>query len=247
MFFLSVFAVFIVGVLVGCVAAGGVLVIPALENLVGLPTHAAMGTTLFSFIFTGILGAVLYARKGDMDWRIAIPLCLGSVITAYLGAQTSACLSARFLNICLSCMIIFSGLCSLRPPKKMHIFQAALASPTRTMIIVGAGVGYICGLTGAGGPILSVPIMIALGFPPLLTIAASHVLAILLSASGSVGNFMNDAINFSTALWVVPVELTGVILGVIIAHKVHAATLKKIVAVSCIGIGGYILIKSLLG
>ena len=46
----------IVGGLIGTVGVGGILLIPALSGLGGLTTHAAMATSLFSFIFTGLLG-----------------------------------------------------------------------------------------------------------------------------------------------------------------------------------------------
>ena len=43
---------FIVGFLVGCTGMGGIILIPALVYLSGLSSHVAMGTTLFTFIFT---------------------------------------------------------------------------------------------------------------------------------------------------------------------------------------------------
>ncbi len=243
--FLSGMLVFGVGVLVGCVGAGGVLVIPVLERMTGLPTHTAMGTALFSFIFCGILGTGLYTWKKDMDWRLAVPLCLGSVVTAYLGAHANAQVSERLLNSCLACIIIFSGVCSLRAPGNRRPFPSVTASPFTAVLAVGVGVGFVCGLTGAGGPILSVPVMIALGFAPLPTIAASMALTIVLSSAGSLANFQNGAIDIAAALWVTPVQLIGVVLGVGIAHKVNAATLKRIVAVVCIGVGFYILFGAL--
>ena len=50
----------LVGGLIGTVGVGGILLIPALSGLGGLTTHAAMATSLFSFIFTGLLGHWLY-------------------------------------------------------------------------------------------------------------------------------------------------------------------------------------------
>lgn len=56
MFLLLLAAAVFVGGLIGTVGVGGILLIPALSALAGLSTHTAMGTALFSFIFTGLLG-----------------------------------------------------------------------------------------------------------------------------------------------------------------------------------------------
>ena len=49
-----------VGFLCGCCGIGGFLLIPALAYAVGMDIHTAMGTALFSFIFTGLWGIWLY-------------------------------------------------------------------------------------------------------------------------------------------------------------------------------------------
>lgn len=64
---------FIVGFLVGCTGMGGIILIPALVYLSGLSSHVAMGTTLFTFIFTTSLCSWLYIRLGHVDWKATIP------------------------------------------------------------------------------------------------------------------------------------------------------------------------------
>ena len=52
----------------------------------GLSIHQAAATSLFTFLFTGLLGTWLYQRRGSIDWRIAVPVCAGALIFGYLGA-----------------------------------------------------------------------------------------------------------------------------------------------------------------
>lgn len=108
---------FLVGVSMGCVGVGGFLIIPILDIFAGLSTHSAMPTALFSFIFTGIVGAFFFYRKGSMDWQLTIPLCLSSVFTSYPGALLNAYTSARTLNLILAGIIIFASLSALRSRK----------------------------------------------------------------------------------------------------------------------------------
>src|SRR5262249_10347729 len=53
------------GLLIGCVGIGGVLLVPVL-TLAGVDVHAAIAASMFSFIFSGLIGVWLYQRKGSI-------------------------------------------------------------------------------------------------------------------------------------------------------------------------------------
>src|SRR5688572_28534961 len=74
-FVLLLLSAFGVGALIGAVGVGGILLIPALAAFGGLGMREAMATALFTFIFTGVTGTLLYQRKRSIDWRITVPLC----------------------------------------------------------------------------------------------------------------------------------------------------------------------------
>ena len=61
--------------------------------------------------------------------------------------------------------------------------------------------------------------------------------------SGSVGNFLLGTIDMVTALWITPVQLIGVATGVALANRLNTAALKRLVALMCVGTGGYLLIR----
>jgi uncharacterized membrane protein YfcA len=54
-------------VLIGCTGIGGVLLVPCL-TLAGVDVHKAIGASMFSFIFSGVIGVWLYARHGSTEW-----------------------------------------------------------------------------------------------------------------------------------------------------------------------------------
>lgn len=230
---------FLVGVSMGCVGVGGFLIIQILDIFAGLSTHSAMATALFSFIFTGIVEVFLFYRKGSMDWQLTIPCCLSFVFTSYPGALLNAYTSARTLNLILAGIIIFAGLSAIRPrkPISMQGDVSALRGRRIQIFVIGASVGFASGLVGVGRPVLSVPIMIALGFPALPTIAASQMLQIAASSSGSVGNLQNGFIDFSGAWRAISLEMAGVVAGVWLAHKASGGVLKAVVSLVCIFVG----------
>ena len=235
-------AAVLVGALIGTVGVGGILLIPALSAFAGLDTHQAMGTALFSFIFTGVLGTWLYQRHGSIDWHITLPVCGGGLIAGYFGSLANAYAPAALLNLLLAGVIIFAGIYALFPAK-LRTIRASASLPM--LFTIGAVVGFGSGLTGVGGPVLSVPLMVILGFHPLTSIATSQVIQIAAACSGSLGNLGHGFIDFQTALWVTGLELLGVFAGVRLAHTIPASTLKKIVSIVCIIVGAFILIKTI--
>jgi uncharacterized protein len=67
----------IVGVLVGCISIGGVLLPPVLAYVGGLDLHLATATSMWSFLFTGVVGAMAYSRRNSVDWRMGFWLGAG--------------------------------------------------------------------------------------------------------------------------------------------------------------------------
>lgn len=246
MFFILALTALVVGIIIGTVGAGGILLIPALSLFGGFSTHEAMGTALFSFIFTGLMGTYLYQRRGSIDWRITIIICLGTIAFAYLGSQVNAATSSYALNLLLAGVIIFAGVYALFPARGATITYRS--GDIRQKIIlfgIGAGVGFAAGLTGVGGPVLSVPLMVVMGFNPLTAIATSQLIQITAGISGSLGNLQNGFINFSIAWWLIPIEMAGVAIGVCLAHSISTAVLKKVVAIVCILVGGCVALNTL--
>ena len=247
MTFVLLLVAVLVGGLIGTVGVGGILLIPALSALGGLTTHADMATALFSFIFTGILGTWLYYKHGSINWGITIPVCVGGLLGGYPGALANAIAPAWILNLILGCIIIFAGIYALFPAKGGTIeYRPGDTRQRLQLILIGATVGFGSGLTGVGGPVLSVPFMVILGFAPLTSIATSQVIQITAATSGSISNFANGFVDIHMALLVTAAELIGVVAGARLAHTVSSGVLKKMVSVVCIIVGGFIFIRAIL-
>ena len=231
---------FIIGILIGATGVGGVLLIPVLSYCSHLNIHESMGTALFSFLFTGAIATIVYQRHGSIDWRITIPVCLGSSLTSYLGAFFNAFANANLLYAILSSIIILSSLYTMRPTPAVSL-ASALSSKKQTslLLLVGCGVGFLSGLTGIGGGLVSIPIMLTLGFPTFATIGTGQVLQGIVAIFGSVSNVHNNFVDFSLVWWITLVEVVGVFVGVKIAHKLPLALLKKSVSLFCLVLGVY--------
>ena len=238
---------FAVGTLIGAVGIGGILLIPALTAFAGLSIHAAMATALFTFAFTGIAGTIMFQRRGSIDWRITRPVLFGAVFFSFVGAWVNSLTGAGALSVLLAAIIIFAGVYTLAAWRGMPApaFDGRWPAQRMLLLATGAAVGFGSGLTGVGGPVLSVPLMVLCGFPALAAIGTSQVIQIVAAVSGTLGNLRYGHIDFGIAATVTLVEILGVLLGARIAHAVNAAVLRKAVAAICIVIGCALLAREL--
>lgn len=233
----------VAGTFIGTVGVGGILLIPAFIYFAGINAHEASATALFTFIFTGILGTYLFQKKGSIHWGATLPVCLGGVIFSYIGAESNIRIEETLLKGIIGVLVVIAGILALRSPS-----QGSLDTKKQftlniknffLLFFVGVIAGFGSGLSGAGGPLFSVPLMLAFKFNPMLTIGASQVFQIISAGSGSSANFLNEVIRLDWALFILLFELVGIYVGVQLAHRVSLDKLRKIAAFLCIAVGIY--------
>ena len=236
----------VVGFFIGAVGVGGVLLIPTLVWLAGIPIHLATATALFSFLFTGLAGTWLFQRRGSIDWNITRPVLAGALVFSYVGARVNALIDAQALTLIIASIIIFAGAYVLLPLERGHADYRDGRSRSQQwlLLLVGALAGFGSGLSGAGGPLFSVPMMLVLGFVPLAAIGASQVLQIFAALSGTLGNLQFGAIDFMLAGWITLFELAGAVAGARAAHSVSVTVLRRTAAGLCVLTGLLMLARS---
>ncbi|HLB17229.1 MAG TPA: sulfite exporter TauE/SafE family protein [Burkholderiales bacterium] len=231
-----------VGLFIGTVGVGGILLIPALAYVGGLTVHTAAATALFTFAFTGLLGTLLFQRRGSIDWRITVPVGVGAIVFSVLGAWASSRIDARPLALIIAAIIVLAGGYLLLPGRKREVFRDGRSHAEQLMLLgIGAVSGFGSGLSGAGGPLFSVPMMVLAGFVPLASVGTSQVLQIVAAAFGTAGNLAYGHIDFAVAGWITAFELAGVVAGVRLAHAVGVETLRRLAAGLCIAVGALML------
>lgn len=224
----------ILGIFIGAIGIGGILIIPPLVFLTNISVHQASATALATFFFTGAYGTWLFHRRGSINWRIALPVCIGSVLFSYVGAWTSSLIDSRLLQTIIAGLIGFVGLNALFPHAAARGVSPAVRENRAVLLLVGALSGFGSGISGAGGGLFSVPLMLLLGFAPLVAIGASQVLQIASAGAGSIGNLYFGSIHYGYLPWLLAAELAGVYVGVHFAHRLPTAALRATVVVLCV-------------
>ena len=88
------------GILSGLLGiGGGILIVPALVFVTGLPQHTAQGTTLALMVPPiGLLAAWTYYKQGCVDIKIAALICLGFFFGGLIGAKFATAINAALLK-----------------------------------------------------------------------------------------------------------------------------------------------------
>lgn len=246
MFILLMMTTVFVGFLCGSTGVGGIILVPALTFFSGLDTHTAMATALASFIFSAAQIAWLYYQRGLLEFPVVLPMILGSFPAGFLGAKVKAALMAPSLNMLLACLILLAAINILMPAKAGRFSFVTATDRQRNLFLgmLGALVGFMAGLTGAGGAIITIPIMIYFGFTPLCAIAAGQAFAVGSALSGTAGNFLYGHIDYAVMLWITLAQMVGTVAGVRLACRVPIDILRKSVALMCMSIACVLLWQS---
>jgi uncharacterized membrane protein YfcA len=167
---------------VGHAGASGYIAVMALW---GLAPAIIRPTALVLNILVALIGAFQFWRAGHFNWPLFWPFALLSVPAAYLGGYIQ--LSATILKTLIGLVLLFSA--------ARLIFRRSdppdVAPPPKPVAFsVGAGIGFLSGLTGTGGGIFLTPTLLLFRWARIRQAAAVSALFILVnSISGLIGYF----------------------------------------------------------
>ena len=154
-------------------------------TLWGIAPATIRPTALVLNILVASIGAFQFWRAGHFSWRLFWPFALLSIPAAYFGGYLQP--SASVLRILIGVVLLFSAArLVLRRSDPPETF-----APSRpTSISVGAGLGFLSGLTGTGGGIFLTPLLLFCRWAQIRQAAAVSALFILVnSVAGLVGYF----------------------------------------------------------
>ena len=181
---------------VGHAGASGYI---ATMTLFGVAPTIIRPTALVLNILVASIGAFQFWRAGHFSWKLFWPFALLSIPAAYLGGYLQP--SASILRILIGIVLLFSA--ARLVFRRSDPSQTAV--PSRPMAVsVGAGLGFLAGLTGTGGGIFLTPLLLFCRWVHIRQAAAVSALFIWVnSIAGLIGYF--------TAVHSVPT--LGIVLG----------------------------------
>ena len=227
------------GLMIGCIGIGGVILVPALVFLAGVAIQIAIPAAMFAYILSGLVATVVFARNKSIDWRMASSLCIGGTPAAFAGAWAVNIFDGRLLAGCLGLLTLLSGINSLQPRPYAEIDRATL--PHGMLLFIGVATGFLSSLTGTGGPLLLVPILVSMRLGVLASVGLSQIFQLPVAIAATAGNIVYGKLDLALGIVLAASLSGGSWFGAKLAHAVPRATLCGIVSSALVIIGVFIL------
>jgi hypothetical protein len=112
---------------------------------------------------------------------------------------------------------------------------------TATLVGVGAGTGFLSSLSGTGGPLVLVPVLIALNLPAIMAIGLSQAIQLPVAIAATIGNILYGELDLNLAGTLAASLTVGSWYGAKLAHSLPREKLRQIVSAALVVTGLYIL------
>ena len=229
------------GLLVGGVGIGGVIVVPALVYLAGYSLPTAIAAAMSAFVVSGLVGSYAYAKAGSIRWRMTWPLSLAASPCAFGGALLVSSVPPALLELAIGLLTAGSGLHALAGHRDRRDGDRTLSVPL--LATAGAVTGFMSALTGTGGPLVLVPILVALDVPTLASIGLAQVVQLPVAAAATGGFLMSSLLDIPVGLALAAGIAVGTWIGARAAHALPTATLRRLVAGLLVIVGAAMLLR----
>ena len=224
-FTISAFA-FGIGILIGCVGIGGVLLVPILAYIFNVPIHESVAAAMLAYIFSGIVGTIIYARHGSIRWKMAILIIAGAGPSAFIGAALLSKTPSIWVEVFIASLILVAGTNALIKNKEQSKDFEPKIKPAG-LIGMGAITGLGSAITGTGGPLLLVPMAVWLRYPTLTAIGLSQAVQFPIAALATMGNVLYGNINWLLGSVLASALILGAAIGARLAHAVPRDGLRS--------------------
>lgn len=215
---------------------------PLLSYVGGMDVHKAIAAAMFAYLISGAVGTFVYARHRSIRWDMTLPLWLAAMPAALAGALTAGMLASHWLEFCIGLLTITSGLHSLRQePDASQDDDKTLPRPT--LAASGAITGFLSALTGTGGPLVLIPILIWCRIPVLTAIGLSQAIQLPVAALATSGNAYAGSLDLTMGCLLAFGISLGTFGGGKLAHRLPKMILRRIVSGLLVAVGGLILAK----
>lgn len=262
-----VLALLLLGAFAGVAAGllgigGGMLMVPFLSmtlDALGFPhdevVKVAIATSLTTIVFTSISSVRAHHARGAVRWDTVRALAPGILAGSLLASQFARVIPGRWLAAGFGLFIAWSAIRMVRrkntTPDRSLPGKLGLAS-------VGAGIGALSALLGAGGAFMTVPYLNRRQIPMVNAVATSAACGFPIALAGAAGYAWSGRhlhlpggtvgyLYLPALICIALASMSTAPLGARLAHALPTQTLKRIFAGLLFGLSGYMLWRAARG
>ena len=234
-----------VGALVGLCGVAGFLLPMFYTASLGMNVSEGLALSFAAFIVSGVLGSWNYKKAGNLDLAFGLRLSAGSLAGAVLGVRLNLIIPEEQVKMLLYLVVLLSGISILLrkdngKEKQSNAEGFSIEKNLPVTLVLGFLTGAICSMSGAGGPVLVMPLLVVFGISIRTSVGVALFNSIFIGLPAVAGYLAQCDL-----MQLLPVLLTalaahavGVYYGSKNAGRINQGILKKGVAVFSIVIAG---------
>jgi hypothetical protein len=231
----------LMGLTMGMLGGGGsILTVPLLVYVAGFGPREAITASLVVVGTASAVALIPHARAGRVRWRAGTLFLITGTLGAYGGGRLAQHLPTGLLlaGFAVVMLIAAAGMLRDRPP------PTACRGPrcAAKTLALGAGVGIVTGLVGAGGGFMIVPALtLVLGLPIATAVGTSLLIIAVNSTAGVTGHLHGVTLDWGLTSAVAVAALAGSLLGGVLVRRFDPAMLRKAFGWLVLGMGTFVL------
>lgn len=197
---------------------GGVVMVPVMTILLGVPAHVAVAASLVGVVATSVSSSAGYMKRRLPLVRVGLNLELTTLIGAIAGSIVAGFMADEVISGLFSLLLFYTAWTMWRGRKSRDAADDPDSITATPLALTGSGAaGCISGVLGVGGGVMKVPVMnLLLGAPIHRSTSTSTFMMGLTAAAGCVAYYLRGELLIGIAA---PLVL-GVLIGARIAPRV---------------------------
>ncbi len=179
-------------------------------------------------VLVSLIATVRFYRVGAFSWPLFLPLIIASVPMAYLGGVLT--LPAQYYRPVVGVVLLYAAWRFFVTARNADY---ALVAPSRSVLLLtGAALGLLSGLTGVGGGIFLSPLLLYLRWAPLKTISGISAAFILANSLAGLAGVLSKGASLPPALplWAVAAVLGGLVGAEYGSRRLGNSMIQKLLA-----------------
>ena len=224
------------GLISGLLGVGGAVVliplllsVPPLFGVEALDIHTVSGITMLQVLVTSALGVLLHRRGGNVHATGVVCIGMPLGVCALGGAMASRYIPADGLLLLFGILVLvpfFLMLLGNKDTRGGENFEP-FNPHRRGCMAVGSGVGLICGLLGAGGGFILVPLLVSvLKFPFKVAVGSSLGIIFIGAVLGSIGKIVTFQVAWRYVFPVLLGSVPMVYMGSVLCRRLPARAIR---------------------
>jgi hypothetical protein len=237
-------AVFTVAFFYSSVGHGGATGYLAALALVGVAPVSAKVAVLITNIFVASIAFWRFYKAGHFDWKFFLSFAVASIPLAFLGSKIHV--SPQAYKIILGAVLSVAGIILLFRSRWQTDDVAVRKCFWLFALLVGAGLGFLAGLTGIGGGVFLSPVLYLFRWvKPKTTGGIAAGFIVVNSISGLAGAGWGKITHAGPLLWLTLPAVIGALLGTHLgARRWSSVTFSRVLAGVLIFAGGKLLLEA---